>query len=127
MSGVDVLQQLKVEGRDVPVVIVTAAGSERVAVEAIKVGAYDYVVKDALYEELLLSVIERTLERHREKQERQRLESERNEALATLQQEKAELQRMNAIMMDREGRILELKQEVNALLEALGKTKQYQV
>ena len=127
MSGVDVLQQLKVEGRDVPVVIVTAAGSERVAVEAMKVGAYDYVVKDALYEELLPSVIERTLERHREKQERKRMESERDEALATLQREKAALQHINAIMMDREGRILELKQEVNALLEALCKPKKYQV
>lgn len=127
MSGVDVLQQLKKEGRDVPVVIITAAGSERVAVEAMNAGAYDYIVKDALYEDLLPGVIERTLTRYREKRERERLEAERNEALATLQREKAELQRMNAIMIDREGRILQLKQEVNALLEALGKPKQYQV
>ena len=127
MSGVDVLQQLKVAGQDVPVVIITAAGSERVAVEAMKVGASDYVVKDSLYEDLLLSVIERALGRHREKQERKRMESERDEALAILQREKAELQRMNTIMVDREGRILELKQEVNALLEEHGKPKRYQV
>lgn len=85
MSGVEFLKHLRTNGLDAPVIIVTAAGSERVAVEALQEGAYDYLVKDAAYEELLPSLIQRTVDRHREKQVRQRLEAERDQAQAALQ------------------------------------------
>ena len=126
-SGVELLHQLQTAGRSLPIIITTSAGSERVAVEAMKVGAYDYVVKDAAYEELLPGVIQRALDHHRDKQARERLERERNDAIESLRQEKAELQRMNHIMMDREGRVLELKREVNELLRQSGHAEKYQI
>jgi two-component system cell cycle response regulator len=46
MSGVDLMQSLKEMGKDIPSVIVTAAGNENVAVSAMKLGAMDYIVKD---------------------------------------------------------------------------------
>jgi two-component system cell cycle response regulator len=46
MSGVDLMQQVKALGMDLPVVVVTAAGNEQVAVSAMKLGAMDYIVKD---------------------------------------------------------------------------------
>ncbi|MBM4162614.1 MAG: response regulator, partial [Ignavibacteria bacterium] len=43
ISGLNVLQWMHEQKIDTPVVMMTAAGSESVAVEAMKLGAYDYV------------------------------------------------------------------------------------
>lgn len=51
---------------------------------------------------------------------------QRREAQQALKGEKEALERMNRIMMDREERILEMKQEINALLQELGRTAKYQ-
>lgn len=51
--------------------------------------------------------------------------AERKEAEDTLRREREQLQRMNQIMIDREERILTLKQEVNALLEEFGRPPKY--
>lgn len=127
VSGLEVLKQLKARGSDCPFIIVTSMGNERLAVEAMKLGASDYIVKDSSYEEILPEVIRQSLERSQEKRERERLEAERNAAVEALKKEKEDLKRMNSFMVDREERLLELKQEVNALLEALGKPKKYQI
>jgi diguanylate cyclase (GGDEF)-like protein len=46
MSGAELMQMVKELGIEVPSVIVTAAGSEEVAVSVMKLGAMDYIVKD---------------------------------------------------------------------------------
>lgn len=46
MSGLDVIEALRVGKIPIPIVMVTAHGSELVAVEALKRGASDYLVKD---------------------------------------------------------------------------------
>ena len=51
--------------------------------------------------------------------------TERKLAEAKLAEQFEELRRFNAIMMDRERRILEVKQEVNELLESIGKPPRY--
>jgi two-component system response regulator PilR (NtrC family) len=60
MSGLELLRQLKAaaanEGRDVPVIILTAHGSTGSAVEAMKEGAFDYVAKPFNNDELRLLV-----------------------------------------------------------------------
>ena len=45
MSGLDYLRELSASENAPPVVMITAHGSERTAVEAIKAGAYDYLAK----------------------------------------------------------------------------------
>ncbi len=124
-SGIEILQRLNQIGNDIPFVLVTSVGNERLAVEAMKLGASDYVVKDSSYDAILPEVLQRALERYGEKKERGRLEAERNQAVEALRKEKAHLERMNAAMMGREERILELKKEVNALLEELGRPRKY--
>jgi PAS domain S-box-containing protein len=64
MSGLEVLEAIKHEKYDVPVIVVTARGDEAVAVEAMKKGAADYIVKKTGYEELLQTVVERAIEQH---------------------------------------------------------------
>jgi two-component system, NtrC family, response regulator len=56
MSGLDVLRSIKSKAPDVPVVIITAFGSVDVAVEAMRGGAYDFIVKPFKRDQLLLTV-----------------------------------------------------------------------
>ncbi|HKK70111.1 MAG TPA: sigma-54 dependent transcriptional regulator [Candidatus Krumholzibacteria bacterium] len=44
-TGVEVLRTIRDEGRDVPVILMTAYGDTPTAVEAMKLGAYDFVQK----------------------------------------------------------------------------------
>lgn len=47
MSGLNVLQWIHEQKLDMPVVMLTGAGSEDIAIEAMKLGAYDYIRKDS--------------------------------------------------------------------------------
>jgi len=48
-DGLDCLRKIRQRHPDVPVIIITGAGSEEIAVEAMKLGATDYVVKHGKY------------------------------------------------------------------------------
>ncbi len=63
-SGMDVLRAAKLERSETGVVMITAHGSEKIAVEAMKAGADDYVPKPFDNDELRV-VVARSLERHR--------------------------------------------------------------
>ncbi len=56
MSGVDLLRELREDGIDVPVVIMTAFGSTTSAVQAMKRGASDYIEKPIGVDDLLTIV-----------------------------------------------------------------------
>jgi two-component system response regulator AtoC len=62
MDGMEVLRQAKAIDENVDVIMITAVKNIRVAVEAIKLGAYDYLVKPFEIDEVL-SLLRRTLER----------------------------------------------------------------
>ena len=47
MSGLNVLQWIHEQKLEVPVIMLTGAGTENIAVEAMKLGAYDYIRKDS--------------------------------------------------------------------------------
>ncbi|MBF0215525.1 MAG: HD domain-containing protein [Candidatus Omnitrophica bacterium] len=63
-EGIKILEEIKEINRDVPVIIVTGLGSERIAVKMIKMGAYDYLVKSEDYLEALPVTIKRALNAH---------------------------------------------------------------
>ncbi len=56
LTGQDVLEHVKRNFPHIPVLIMTAYGSIEAAVEAMKVGAFDYITKPFSNDELLLSV-----------------------------------------------------------------------
>ncbi len=76
MGGMEVLREAK-EGpnADVPCIIITAHGTVKNAVEAMKLGAFDYVTKPFRLDEVAL-IIERALEVSRIKKENVRLRKE---------------------------------------------------
>jgi len=65
MNGLDLLQWMYDNHIETPVVMLTAVGSDIVAVDAMKLGAYDYVRKEQLDLTHLGVVIDATNERHR--------------------------------------------------------------
>jgi PAS domain S-box-containing protein len=75
-DGLEVLRLMASGGPLPPTIMVTDAGDEKTAVEAMKLGARDYIVKDVEggYLELLPSVIERVLQRQRLVEEKQQAE-----------------------------------------------------
>ena len=83
MSGLDFLRELKSANGNSPlVIIITAHGSERMAVEAVKAGAYDYLSKPFELDDLRL-VIKNAAENIQLKREnvslRRRIEIERSQ------------------------------------------------
>lgn len=63
-SGLNVLQWMLEQKCEVPVIILTGAGSEHVAVEAMKLGAYDYIVKGQVDLHHVPIIINSVFERH---------------------------------------------------------------
>lgn len=65
MSGLDVLSRIREAHRSLPVIMLTGMGDERVAVEAMKRGAHDYLKKDQMDVADLARAITTALERKR--------------------------------------------------------------
>ncbi|MDR3620584.1 MAG: diguanylate cyclase [Paludisphaera borealis] len=61
MSGLDLVRTIRREHPGIPVVLMTAHGSEEVAIEALRVGATDYVPKNRLAVELQ-PILERVIQ-----------------------------------------------------------------
>lgn len=61
-SGLDVLAQVRADGRDIAVIMSTAFGSENVAIDALRHGADDYLRKPFVREEFQ-AVVDRTVSR----------------------------------------------------------------
>jgi DNA-binding NtrC family response regulator len=91
MSGLDVMEWMHSQKILTPVILVTAAGSETVAIEAMKLGAYDYLRKDQIDIDRLSiavkSVHERYLYRKQmlERQAEERMLQEKQQELDSLQ------------------------------------------
>jgi DNA-binding NtrC family response regulator len=75
LSGLDYLRELATAENAPPVVMITAHGTERTAVEAIKAGAYDYLAKPFEVDELRL-VVKNALEAAGLRRENEQLRAE---------------------------------------------------
>lgn len=63
MNGLEAIKELHQRGIDIPIVVVTGHGDEDIAVQAIRLGAADYVVKNPGYLFQLPSVVENVFHR----------------------------------------------------------------
>lgn len=85
MDGIEVLKQIKKISSDTPVIIVTAYGKVQSAVEAIKLGAYDYISKPCVYDEFVLTV-QRAIKERVVSEEVHALKTQFNQALPMFEQ-----------------------------------------
>lgn len=56
VDGLAVLQQMQAEKKDIPMILMTAFGSSNLAIQAIRLGAYDYITKPFDLDDLLLTI-----------------------------------------------------------------------
>jgi DNA-binding response OmpR family regulator len=105
MTGLDVLQWMHREGIQTPTIMVTAAGSETVAVEAMKLGVYDYLRKDQLDIDRLRMAIKSVCERYQYRMEAIQREAEKR--LLAEKQRELESLRLYHTTVNSVGQLLE--------------------
>ena len=121
-DGLQVIRILASRGPLPPMIMITGTGDEKVAVEAMKLGTSDYIVKDVEggYLNLLPSVIEKVLQQRRAVDEKQRAEEGLRESEERLRQF-FECGPEYCYMVSPEGVILDVN---NATLKMLGYKKE---
>jgi len=62
MNGLEILEIIKKENLDIPIIMLTGGGDENVAVKAMKEGVSDYIIKDDLETEKLSESITRIVD-----------------------------------------------------------------
>ncbi len=65
MNGLDFIKEAVASGYDIPMILMTAKGSEELVIKTIKAGAYDYVIKDVEYFKLLPQICRKAIESYR--------------------------------------------------------------
>ena len=83
MSGLQVLQTLRELQCPIPVILITAYGSEEVVVRALRLGADDYIAKPFELDEMI-NAIERVLSKSRQEKEKARLSQELEKSVKEL-------------------------------------------
>lgn len=100
LNGLQVLTLMATHGPSPPAIMMTASGDERTAVEAMKQGARDYVVKDVDggFLSLLPTVIEQALAVHRLAEDKRRLEADRERLVLELQEALANIKTLRGLL-----------------------------
>ena len=113
MDGLEVVSSVKKESPDTPVIVVSGTGVLADAIEALRRGAWDYVLKPIEDMTVLEHAVNRAVERARLIQEnrayQQNLEGQ-------VQLRTAELQRLNQTLQDREKQLDDLLANVDAII-----------
>jgi signal transduction histidine kinase/DNA-binding response OmpR family regulator len=112
-SGLEVIRIMAARGALPPMIMVTGTGDEETAVEAMKLGAGDYIVKDVDggYLELLPTVVQQVLHQRQ-------LAEEKRRAVEALEQRNRDLTLLNKLGQSLTA-TLELQQVVDRLLHAV--------
>ncbi|MEJ2041254.1 MAG: response regulator, partial [Desulfosarcinaceae bacterium] len=104
MDGLDVLHQLKETDKELPVIVVTGAGVLKDAIEALRMGAFDFISKPiidmAILEHSVRKALERTTLRRENRRYREHLEDEIKKRTRDLEQRTGELEQTNARLRD---------------------------
>jgi signal transduction histidine kinase len=86
IDGIEFMRELRARGSTTPVIFVTTADSVELAVQAMKLGAEDFLQKQEGYLEVLPLLVREAIERQRLREEKARLEQQlrQSEKLASL-------------------------------------------
>ena len=90
--GLDLIPRLLDAREDLPIVMVTSESGLDIAMEAIRRGAYDYVVKAGDYLFTVPLIVEKNLEVWRTKQDNMRLQAELKQMLAEVNEKNLQLE-----------------------------------
>ncbi len=113
-DGIEVLAELI--DRDVPVLMLTGQGSEAIAVEAMKRGALDYLIKDRLMRDSLLRSVNNALEKIALRRQVSRQQAELHAYIAELDAKRVELERSNKQLVESQARLRVVLEQLPALV-----------
>lgn len=116
MTGVEMLEALHQQGKSIPTILMTAEGSEQLAVQVFRMGVRDYVIKPFQPEEML-QAIERALTEARLRRERDQLMVSLMRANRQLERRVKELNTLYGIGKSVTA-LLDLEKLLNRLVEA---------
>ncbi|MEE9369667.1 MAG: response regulator [Pontiella sp.] len=129
VNGHQVLEELSEQSSDTPLIVVSGTGNIGDTVEALHLGAWDYLLKPVSDLSMLEHSIKKVLERAqliRENRDYQlHLEDKVESRTKALSEKVEEMSRFNRMALGRERRIIELKRQINSLLRELGREQQY--
>jgi diguanylate cyclase (GGDEF)-like protein len=91
-SGLELIPQLLSRRDDLPIVMITSEAGLDIAMQAIRHGAYDYVVKIGDYLDTIPLIVEKNLEVWRTKRDNLRLEAELKQTLEELRVKNQQLE-----------------------------------
>lgn len=112
-DGTEILADLIERG--LPVLMLTGHGSEAIAVEAMKRGALDYLIKDELAREGLRRAVGNALEKVSLRRQVSRQQAELHTYVAELDAKRAELERSNKKLGESEARLRVMLEQLPAL------------
>ena len=105
MNGLDVLSLLSQSNGAPPIVVITGFGNEQIAVKAMKSGATDYVVKNAITPENLAHTVENAIEKHH-------LRAQLERQARALEQRNSELQAATVLAQENQERYRTLTEAI---------------
>ncbi len=105
ISGIEVLRKIKEVNPSTEVIIITAYGSMETAIQALELGAYDYIPKPFGDLKDVRTTIDRALEKYRISSENKSLLRELQEKTDALEETVAKLQEAQRVLIDMTARI----------------------
>ena len=116
MGGMEVLERLREDAPEVPVIVVSGVGVLEEAVEALSHGAWDYVTKPVTDMRVLEHAVNKALERARLLEERKRY---REHLEQEVQERTRELRETNERLVEYQALLQEKNQFLEALVEGM--------
>ena len=99
-SGLELLEWLNTQGIELPFVMMTGAGDEKTAVKAMQNGAYNYIVKDDVYLNVIPHIIDETFIEFFADKEKERYEFEIRQKNVALEKANRELKKLDQMKSD---------------------------
>jgi len=115
-TGLDTFVTLKTHAPDVPVMVMTGHGDNGVALEAVRMGAEDYLVKGESTEQLVARIVNHTIEKARLRQQQQQYLNSLHSDFDALQA-LIVAHPLPHLLLDRRGQVLMVNQAAEAMLQ----------
>jgi len=119
-SGLQLLEWLNDKGVTAPFIMLTGSGDEKTAVKAMQEGAYNYIVKDENYLQVVPPIIDEALLKHLSNQEKENLEREIREKNIALDQANRKLKKLDELKANFTASVShEIRTPLNSVRESL--------